>query len=237
MVAQSGALNPSERLAIYQRSYHARLINCFRSLFPSLLFTLGRELFDHFATDFLTSCPPTDNTLSRIAHGFAEHLANTRPDADSNPEDRETWPDFIIELATLEQAFTEVYNGEGLEGNSASSVLHGFEVAMMHPDQVLRLPFKFAPCLKLFQFKYPIPEYFRAARREENPELPKPAPSFVVMTRKDYQVKLYDLTSREFLWLEALQNDKPLNLEGKEKMLFRQSMVNWAEQHFFVFKG
>ncbi|HKQ52694.1 MAG TPA: DNA-binding domain-containing protein, partial [Pyrinomonadaceae bacterium] len=116
VVAPSATLSGAERLAIYWRSYHARLLQCFREMFPALLHALGQELFDGFARDYLQRHPSRSYTLDRLADAFPQHLAETRPDAAAPPDERESWPDFIVELATLEWAFLKVYDGPGLEG-------------------------------------------------------------------------------------------------------------------------
>ena len=104
-ILPSPTLQPVQRLAIYNRSYHARLLDCFRSLFPALLHALGDELFAHFAVAYLHAHPPASFTLARVADAFPRWLEETRPEGD------EAWTAFIIELATFELALREIYDG------------------------------------------------------------------------------------------------------------------------------
>ena len=48
IVTPSTSLSGAERLAIYSRSYHARLLECLRAQFPAVRHALGDELFEYF---------------------------------------------------------------------------------------------------------------------------------------------------------------------------------------------
>jgi len=203
----SQTLTAAERLAIYSRSYHARLLQCFGSMFPALLRALGEELFNHFALDYLRQHPPRSYTLDELADAFPQHLADTRPDADAPPEERETWPDFIVELATLELAFLKVYDGPGVEGRARPGAA---DILGLVGASILRARPAPSPCLRLFAFRYPVHTYMLAARRAEEVPLPAPAESFVAMTRRDYRVKLYQLTAPQYALLKHLDGRRAL---------------------------
>lgn len=201
IVAPSATLDAAGRLAVYSRSYQARLLECFRQMFPALLRALGENLFDLFALDYLRRHPPRSYTLDRLADAFAQHLAETRPDADAPTSERESWPDFVVELATLEWAFMKVYDGPGVEGR----VLPGSEdLRALDDERLLASAPRPAPCLRLFAFSHPVHAYMLAARRGESPELPAPAETFVAATRTDYRVKLYELSAPQYALLHAL---------------------------------
>ncbi|MEO0447546.1 MAG: DNA-binding domain-containing protein, partial [Verrucomicrobiota bacterium] len=108
--AGNGTLKPAERVGIYTRAYQGRLIECMESEFPALRFALGRDLFVRFASEYLVARPSETYTLTALGKGFPEYLRETRPH-----DEEELWPEFIIELATLERFFSEVYHGEGTE--------------------------------------------------------------------------------------------------------------------------
>ena len=201
VVAPSATLTGAERLAVYGRSYHARLLECFRAVFPCLRHALGAPLFDDFALDYLSRHPPRSYTLDRLADYFPQHLADTRPDADAPPGERESWPDFVVELAALELQFMKVYDGPGLEGRPAPDA---DELAALSDRQLLGARPAPAPCLRLFTLTHPAHLYLLAARRGESPAPPPPAPCFVAMTRRDYRVRLHELTRAEHSLLELL---------------------------------
>lgn len=201
LVLPSATLTGAGRLAIYQRSYRARLLQSLQTTFPALHGALGEELFNRFALDYLREHPPHGYTLDRLADEFPLHLARTRPDADAPPDRREQWPDFIVELAAFELAFIKVFDGPGLEGRESPDAS---EITALADDRVLEARPVPAPCLRLFACSYPVHAYLLSSRRGESPGLPAPAESFVCMTRRDYRVSIHELTRTQFEFVRAL---------------------------------
>jgi len=241
IILPSARLSGAERLAIYCRSYHARLLQCFQSMFPALLGALGEKLFNRFALDYLQHHPPSSYTLDRLADAFPQYLAETRPDADRPQDEREVWPDFIIELASLEWAFLKVYDGPGIEGRALPRAQ---DILSFAAERILQACPSPVPCLRLFAFRYPVHTYMLAARRDENPELPAPLKSFVAMTRLNYRVRLYELSAPQYALLEALDGhhtigqtlDRGLSAGGRRQpslTTVRDWLCDWADKEFF----
>jgi len=208
MVAPSSSLSGFERLTIYSRSYHARLLACLQSVFPSLRHALGDDLFDDFALDYLRRHPPAGDTLDRAAAGFSRYLADTRPDPASDR--REDWPDFIIDLAVLETAVVDVYDGPGLEGRTSSSQ-SGDRTTISTDDDPLTMCPSPTPSLRLYAMRYPVHIYLLATRRGDMPALPAPGRSFVTVTRQRYRVKIREVPAQEYAVLSALDGRRPLD--------------------------
>lgn len=204
VVTRSLSLTGAERLAIYGRSYYARLLECFKAEYPCLLHALGEELFNRFVFEYLQHYPPRSYTLNRLAEDFPRFLAETRPQTSAARTELESWPDFIIDLATFERAFSETFNGHGVEGQR-----------LLNPEQVLSIPasrfplirLASVPCLRLLTFRYPVAAYFLAVRKEQQPDLPAPADAFVAMTRQNYMVRFFDLSPVQYELLRALLAD------------------------------
>lgn len=207
IVTPSATLTGAERLAIYCRSYHARLLECLREMFPALYHALGEGVFNLFALDYLQHHPPHSYTLDNLADRFAQHLAETRPDSDAPPSERESWPDFIIELAALEWAFLKVYNGHGVEG---CALLSAEDIRALELERILESRPAPAPCLRLFAFRYPVHVYMLAVRRGERPTLPAPHPTFVAATRLNFRVMLYELSEQQYTVLQAFDGQQAL---------------------------
>ncbi|HVR12109.1 MAG TPA: DNA-binding domain-containing protein, partial [Thermoanaerobaculia bacterium] len=180
LVRRSSRLTAEQRLGIYANAYYARLLECLRDGFPVLTQVLGAEAFDSFAFDYLQRYPSRSYTLNRLAESFPRFLDETRPDrppAGESPDAAAaphhppragnlphagraatavpppTWPDFLIDLATLELAIAEVFDGPGAEGEP-----------LLAPADLLALEAggRFAaarlapvPCLRLLRFRYP----------------------------------------------------------------------------------
>src|SRR5258707_9350668 len=116
VVTRSRALSALERLAIYSYAYYARLLECLREEFPVLKHALGEEVFDAFAVGYLEKYPSRSYTLFQLGVNFPRFLAETRPDREADEGVAAEWPDFLIDLATLERTFSEVFDGPGVEG-------------------------------------------------------------------------------------------------------------------------
>lgn len=194
IVSRSEALTGTERLMIYSRSYHARLLECFRAEFPCLLHALGNQLFNDFVIEYLKLYPPQSYTLHDLAKNFTRFLAETRPDG-------ETWPDFIIDLATFERTFIEVFDGEGSEDRRLASA--GL-ISDLDDERLAQLRLAPVPCLRLLVFRYPVLAYFNDVREKKEPEMPAPSETFLAVNRKNYRVYFSLLTSLQHAVLESL---------------------------------
>ena len=202
VVTGSNALTAVDRLAIYSRAYHARLLECLRAVFPVLLHALGADLFNRFAFDYLERYPSESYTLARLGERFPRYLAETRPGIDAPEESRESWPDFVIDLASLERQFSEVFDGPGVEGQPLVTETKLRE--MLESAQWTEARLTTVPCLRVLSFRYPVNTYFLAARKNEEPDLPEPNKTFLAITRRDYSVFIYKLSREQYDLLCAL---------------------------------
>jgi hypothetical protein len=234
LVRRSRRLTAEQRLEIYANAYYARLLECLRDTFPVLAQVLGAEVFDSFAFDYLQRYPSRSYTLYRLAESFPRFLDETRPEqphaADSTGAAGPAWPDFLIDLATLELAIAEVFDGPGAEGELllapadllARRAGGDFAKARLAP----------VPCLRLLRFGHPVNAFYSSARAMrsrqpvESPEIldaraapgpasadgadgadlpiPDPGEEHVALSRTDYVVRRYSLTPFEAAVLGAL---------------------------------
>jgi hypothetical protein len=237
VVTRSMSLTAGERVAIYSRAYHARLTECLEVEFRVLRQALGEDLFHMFARAYLSNCPSQSYTLADLGKGFPGYLHDTRP-AESPDGEEEAWPDFIIDLARFERAFSEVYDGPGVEGGPMLST-EGLRTLLANRDWQVRLvP---AASLRLSTFRYPVHDYFHAARHGQDRELPAPAETFLAMNRRDYVVTTIELSATQHALLSGLLEgqtvDQSLRRAGASLPDQRQqliaSMEKWSEQGFF----
>ncbi|HUY87698.1 MAG TPA: DNA-binding domain-containing protein [Pirellulales bacterium] len=205
VVCRSRQLTSRERLSIYHNAYFARLLECLRSVFPSLARAVGNEAFDELGVGYLQRYPSHSYTLDALGANFDRYLQETRPDRDEATGLSETWPDFLIELATLEWAVNEVFDGPGNErqpGWTAESV--AATIASCWPD----VQIKPSPSLKVFSFRFPVNDYYtslrQAASDEDLPAIPDPSPTWLALTRRDYIVRRHALTPAQFILLSAI---------------------------------
>ena len=241
IVTRSNALTALQRLAIYGHAYFARLQECLRAEFPVLLHALGEELFNFFTFEYLKVYPSRSYTLNQLGENFPRYLAETRPGGDLPPNARESWPDFIIDLAALERAFSEIFDGLGVEDRQILDADR-----LLETKQLREVRLSPVVCLKLFSFRYPVSQYFRAVRNQEDPDLPQPDDTFLAMTRRSYTVLIHELTGRQYDLLRALVAGQSLN-QGVDALAKTtgddsQKLINaslgwikdWAEKGFFA---
>jgi len=204
---------------------------------PILLQALGEQLFTLFTLEYLKNYPSRSYTLKRLGENFPRYLAESRPDAGAPESERESWPDFIVDLATLKRAFAEVFDGPGSE----ALMLPGCDgVARMMPENLLEARLTAVACLRLLVFRYPVAQYFNAARKQEDPQLPQPATTYLAMNRRDYVVHLHELTQPQYELLSALTADSTLAQLAKgqaDRVAFvgqaRVWLEDWADKGFF----
>jgi hypothetical protein len=111
------------------------------------------------------------------------------------------WPDFLIDLATLELTFNEVFDGPGVEGEE---LLDAGYLRAVAPERLLEARLVGVPCLRLLALHYPVHKYFTAVRRHEDPPMPEPAETYLAVTRRRYVVRHYELSRPAYQLLQAL---------------------------------
>ena len=194
VVNSSKRLSAVKHLDIYRHSYIARLRSCMQSQFNALAYALGNELFELFADQYLDTYPSNSYTLNTLGEKFAAFLEETRPDKES-PQ-KETWPDFMIELAGFEYALSVIFDQQA-DGN--------YTIATDDtPDELL----KPAPVLHLFRHQFPICKYYLDFTQDALPELPFPEESFCAITRHDYKLGLFTIREAQYYFLESMQQDR-----------------------------
>jgi hypothetical protein len=175
---------------------------------------LGEEVFIGFAFGYLQRHPSRSYTLNRLGAEFARHLAETRPDTDgagrSGQEPASDWPDFLIDLATLEWTISEVFDGPGIE---RKSTLQAADLLRIPAGQWPRIHLQTVPCLRLLHLKFPLNDLYQAVRQApEDTTLPIPPPgeTFVTVARRNFIVRRHSLSPPQYQLLIALQQGRSL---------------------------
>jgi hypothetical protein len=205
-VTASDRLSAAERLLVYSRAYEARLVECMGECFPATKRALGDDLFDGFAAAYLEAHPPRSYTLARLGDRFARHLEETRPADVPSPG----WPDLIADLARLEWAIDEVFDGPGVEGRPPLDLSR---VACLGDDRFAEVRLRLAPCVRLLRFAFPIDGWYAALRRADAtapPPPPGPRDAWMLITRREYVVRRIEISSQQFDLLAALQGGATL---------------------------
>ncbi len=206
VILRSQALTSVERLHVYANAYYARLLECLREEFPALSHALGEETFDAFAFGYLQSYPSRSYTLADLAASFPQYLRETRPADDGDDPNADSWPDFLIDLAVLERAYSDVFDGPGVEGRE---LLTPERLAEITPESWPLARLRPAPCLRLLRLRFPVHEYVTAVRRGEapgfpQPGVPQPEDTWLVITRREFVVRRCAVSRAEFALLQML---------------------------------
>jgi len=231
IVNHSEKLPAHEHLAIYQRSYIARLRNCMAQQFSALEYALGEELFRGFADDYLVQYPSSNYNLATLGTHFAGHLQATRPDAADDV--KEDWIDFIIELAKFEYDINVLFEQKAEEG---------YQLADSNtPDDKMQL----LPLCALFKFRFQVKAFYTGFKNGENPALPFESETYCVVLRYNYKLFIYDLTPKQYEFLTYLKSGmsipsaqtafKQQNMAGANafEQIWPAWKQNWIATKFF----
>jgi hypothetical protein len=209
VIRRSRALAGSERLQIYVDAYYERLLECLREEFAATQYAAGGELFDALAFGYLQHFPSQSYTLNLLGANFPRYLGQSRLHERAVPPDAgETWPEFVIELATFERLQRDVFDAPGTEGRP---IFGGrpWEQSPAGDWQALRLVC--APCLRLHAFEHPVQDYWVAWKRGERPEVPAARRTLLAIKRRNYVVERHELDAAQFALLGALQQGQPIS--------------------------
>lgn len=231
-------LDAAACLAIYQRSYVLRLRLCLGEQFPATRHALGRALFDDFADEYLRVCPPDSYTLYELGRRFADWMEATRPDRDLPADERESWIDFMVDLARYERELFRLFDAPGHEGRPWPD--------LACDDRALVLQ----PCLALARYRYPVAWYYHEVRTGRGPDFPPEAPSHVVILRRDYQTATYPVSPLHYRFLESVRENASIDqalreiavstgraLEEVERSWVTEVRRPWVDAGFFVARG
>ncbi|MBX3412103.1 MAG: putative DNA-binding domain-containing protein [Pirellulales bacterium] len=202
LVERSRALTATERLSIYNRAYFARLVECLAEQFSVLRQTMGDELFGEFALAYLVAYPSQSYTLGRLGERFSNYLIETRPPRRDDEAAGPGWPEFLVDLAELEWAIAEVFDGPGTENEPT------LDTARLQSISTAEWPsvrFVMAPCLRLLTQRFPVNEFYGTVRKENRvPEFPAATESFMALSRRQYVVRRFPLVRAQYEVLAAL---------------------------------
>jgi hypothetical protein len=231
-VDPSETLQPAERLAIYQRGYYSRLIQCLEGQYKALNHALGNELFRDFAREYLLQFPSGSPTLAVLGHHFPDFLEASRPDKES--DEKEPWIDFMVQLARYEWDLYTVFDAPGHEGKPLATV----ETS----DSALRLQ----PCFFLHAYDFPVNRYYTGVALNQDPEIPEQETVRLAIVRTDFVTRVFSLLEPQYVFLEQMQEGCPAiaaleytravfgSTEEQALTAWAEWRRNWTANGFFV---
>jgi hypothetical protein len=208
-------LGPLDRLEIYRRAYHARLIECLLDDYPAVAAALGEAGFDELCRRYVANHPSTDPNLNAFGRHM-ESLCRAEAGRDSASTSEVRGPrSFIAELAALEWAIVEVIHAASADPLTMTGL--GEIPASRWADARLVA----TPAFRLLRSQYPVNRYFQAFREGKDPAAPEPEASAVVVYRSGPTIWRMDLSEAAFDLLHALTAGQTLaaSLEGASRAL------------------
>lgn len=194
LLRESPRLTAAAGLAIYQRGYFLRIASCMREQFPALCHALGEPLFDDFVADYIRDRPPESHTLYDLGRRFPAWLEENRPDRGRPAAERESWIDFMTDLARFERQVFAMFDALGHEGRPFA----GADT----PDGRLRLQ----PCFGLGAWDFPVAAYYHSVKLKEPAPLPPAGRSFAALVRTDYVTRTIPLGEPQYVFLKAMSS-------------------------------
>lgn len=214
VVTASSKQTSLERIGIYANAYYARLLECLSEEYPALVGAMGETAFGAFSMEYLQKYHPTSYTLSDLGAHFPQFLRETKPKTEENEVD---WTELLIEIATLERVYSEVFDGPGIE---QQELLTEETLNAIEPEEWPGISLKMAPCFRLKQFQFPVHEYISQVRKGNTPAIPEQQVTHLAITRRNYIVRREIISQAEFFLLSKLQQG--LNV-GDAITLFAES--------------
>lgn len=173
VIRASSTLTPEERLAIYQGMYPLRMEEALRSDYPGLARLVGDAAFTALVRAYVAAWPSRSYTLNRLGDHLPEFLRGGGGGLRR--------PDLLADLATLERAFSQVFDAE------ETPSLTEAEIAAVAPEAWADAVLEPIAALRLLELRYPVGLWLDAIRAEGE-GTPSPHPR---LTRKDSRLVVY----------------------------------------------
>jgi hypothetical protein len=196
VVLPSATLAAEERLGIYADMVRLRFDEVLTEDYPALAATLGLERWQALLAAYLARHPSSHFSLNRLGARLPDFLASW--------DGLGTDASFPVELARLELAVQQVFDEREVDVMTAEDLL------AVPEDAWPELRLATIPALRLFAFAYPTNAYLQAWREDQNPRVPDPSASWVVVYRHDDRVWRAPLDPVRHALLVALQRGEPL---------------------------
>jgi len=194
-------ISAEQRLAIYQKGYRLRLLECMRAEYPLLIKAFSQSWFDAMAQRYLDHYPSSSTNLNDLGEQFPHFLEHDRPDSVGEQDDVF---DFLISIAKLERFRTEVSRGQGSEGIEVD----GFE--LITGGNVDSMKVVLAPNVRLLKTSFQLLAYLDRLDTKQTTELEKQQ-QYIVICRQNYHVSYVEVTAWQLTLLKLLQTNSDLD--------------------------
>lgn len=194
LITPSATLSALERIDIYRRGYHARLIECLVDDYPVLQHALGEDRFEELCRAYIAEHHSTAPSLNYFGRHMAEFCHSQ-----SLPDSK-----FAADLATLEWAIVLCIHAPTAPTIGLEDLSH------VPPDSWPGARFSVNPSLRILRLAYPANAYLQAYRRQQLAVVPSARSTIVAVYRTGRSVWRLELDSTLVTLVEALASGATL---------------------------
>jgi hypothetical protein len=180
-----------ERLEVYRRAYHARLVECLSDDYAATACALGDSAFEELCRHYIVRFPSSGPSLNYFGRSMSDFVRSAMP----GPFPLRS---FVADLTTLEWAVVEVIHAPAEPPLTLDALR---EVA---PAGWAELRLYATSAMRLLRFEYPVNAYFQAFLEGAAPAVPAASASATVVYRSGPTVWRMDLTRTMVEVLSAL---------------------------------
>jgi len=195
VVLPSHSMTSAERVGVYHGMYLMRMEEALETDYPVIRYHLGDHQFAHLVREYVERYPSTSYTLNRLGDHIPQFFL-----------DEPGWHEaaFLHDLARLELAMTEVFDGE------ESPVLGAEELEAVQPEAWEEARLRPIPAFRLLAFKHAVIPNLVAYHEDSPSPSPRRRASWVALYRRDYSVLRLELSRAEYDLLRAIVDGAPL---------------------------
>lgn len=194
-IVPSSTLTAAERLEIYAGMFPLRMREAVGSDYPGVKHFLGGAVFREVVDGYVEKFPSRHPNLNQLGKHLPKYLG-TRNDLPQRG--------FLVELAALELAVTEVFDEEESPILDAS----GFE--SLAPEDWARAVFVPVRAARILAFEHSVNGWYQAMKEEKDLPPVQKKPTYLVAYRKAYRVWRMGLARDEYRVLRLLFEGKPV---------------------------
>jgi len=183
----------SERLAIYNGGYYARLIDALKNDYHALCTLMTEHAFFHMGEAYAQAYPSKYFSVDLFGQHLAKFLATTKPYCEKP---------YLSELARFIWDLNSTIDGPN------GTILKMADMAAIPQDDWADMHIKLHPCTRLVTMDWNIVPIWHALIQNNEPPAPQQEKTYAAVWRKNMSPYYCSLAEHEAWMLQALHDDK-----------------------------
>jgi hypothetical protein len=213
LVPGNARMSPTDQLQVYNGAYLSRLVEVLQGDYGALQHVLGEHAFHGLMAKFLAAHPSRHPNLNELGAPLPKFVAGRR----ALPQRA-----FLAELATLERAVAESFDAPEFRAVAPE------EMAAVPPERWGKARLQLNPSVRLLAFRHPVDHFYQAWKEDKPIAVPKPAPSWLLVYRRDDRVWRQRLAKPAHAVLTALAAGQPLG-QAIERAAGAEQVGEWFQ--------